>query len=463
MTAIRLECETCGVGLRVRDEGFIGQVHACPRCGSMVQILATAPAATAEASPVDSDASDVAESVAPPQVMLGLSETLAAEEPADGTAAESLDADAAPAAEAATASLAQWAPLAVTATALLATAGLVATWALRGPAEESSVAATPSIEIGGSTESASSTPADEDDFGAQGDAPPTPAISEPGPTPAAAEPPTTAIAPAAVASPPVPEPIASESIDPAPVASPAPLAEEADATPAESIDPLTLDPDALELVLVRSPGSVTAPSIPPSDTAAPPPEDPPPPPTDEETLDKQLLAAARRGAGWARWALTESELALEPAAPRLATTLPGIDLRRAPLDEALTLLGELAGAPVTITPRALLRAGVRADRPINVRGEGQSFATLLDASLGSARLGFEVDGPHTRVVRRGATVRRLVPHRLNDLAGDAPDAFVAMLSQLGIELPTDADVTAPKTPLDLTMGEHCDLLVLCET
>ncbi|MEN0110992.1 MAG: hypothetical protein AAF805_09735, partial [Planctomycetota bacterium] len=30
-------------------------------------------------------------------------------------------------------------------------------------------------------------------------------------------------------------------------------------------------------------------------------------------------------------------------------------------------------------------------------------------------------------------------------------------------LPTDADVTAPKTPLDLTMGEHCDLLVLCET
>lgn len=35
-----LRCETCHARLRVRDERFLGQVQSCPKCGSMVHILA---------------------------------------------------------------------------------------------------------------------------------------------------------------------------------------------------------------------------------------------------------------------------------------------------------------------------------------------------------------------------------------------------------------------------------------
>lgn len=42
-----LRCETCHARLRVRDERFVGQVQACPKCGSMVHIVAP----PAEAAP----------------------------------------------------------------------------------------------------------------------------------------------------------------------------------------------------------------------------------------------------------------------------------------------------------------------------------------------------------------------------------------------------------------------------
>ena len=37
-----LRCETCHARLRVRDERFLGQVQSCPKCGSMVHIVAPA-------------------------------------------------------------------------------------------------------------------------------------------------------------------------------------------------------------------------------------------------------------------------------------------------------------------------------------------------------------------------------------------------------------------------------------
>ena len=47
-----LRCETCHARLKVRDEQFLGQVQSCPKCGSMVQILAPAGwLATDEATP----------------------------------------------------------------------------------------------------------------------------------------------------------------------------------------------------------------------------------------------------------------------------------------------------------------------------------------------------------------------------------------------------------------------------
>jgi len=48
-----IRCETCHARLRVRDERVLGQIHECPRCGSMVQIVApavTSPVTAAAAS-----------------------------------------------------------------------------------------------------------------------------------------------------------------------------------------------------------------------------------------------------------------------------------------------------------------------------------------------------------------------------------------------------------------------------
>src|SRR6478752_2062807 len=35
----RITCETCRSRLKIRSADVIGQIHACPKCGSMVQIV----------------------------------------------------------------------------------------------------------------------------------------------------------------------------------------------------------------------------------------------------------------------------------------------------------------------------------------------------------------------------------------------------------------------------------------
>lgn len=42
MDAFDVRCETCRARLRVRDERVLGQIHPCPKCGSMVHIAAPA-------------------------------------------------------------------------------------------------------------------------------------------------------------------------------------------------------------------------------------------------------------------------------------------------------------------------------------------------------------------------------------------------------------------------------------
>jgi hypothetical protein len=46
----QIRCETCRARLRVNDERFVGQIHACPKCGSMVQIAVPPELAAAAAA-----------------------------------------------------------------------------------------------------------------------------------------------------------------------------------------------------------------------------------------------------------------------------------------------------------------------------------------------------------------------------------------------------------------------------
>jgi hypothetical protein len=60
-----LRCETCHARLRVRDERFVGQVQSCPKCGSMVQILAPAGWLVTGAAAPAPDPAEVAFAAAP--------------------------------------------------------------------------------------------------------------------------------------------------------------------------------------------------------------------------------------------------------------------------------------------------------------------------------------------------------------------------------------------------------------
>lgn len=55
-----IRCETCRARLRVRDERFLGQVQSCPKCGSMVHILAPAVVMPQEDAPVAGTEASVA-------------------------------------------------------------------------------------------------------------------------------------------------------------------------------------------------------------------------------------------------------------------------------------------------------------------------------------------------------------------------------------------------------------------
>src|SRR5215470_3237107 len=47
----RITCETCRSRLKIRTPDVIGEIHACPKCGSMVQIVPPAGWNLGESSP----------------------------------------------------------------------------------------------------------------------------------------------------------------------------------------------------------------------------------------------------------------------------------------------------------------------------------------------------------------------------------------------------------------------------
>src|SRR5689334_2222542 len=58
----RITCETCRSRLKIRTADVIGEIHACPKCGSMVQIIPPAGWNLGEASPATTEPVAVNES-----------------------------------------------------------------------------------------------------------------------------------------------------------------------------------------------------------------------------------------------------------------------------------------------------------------------------------------------------------------------------------------------------------------
>jgi hypothetical protein len=249
----------------------------------------------------------------------------------------------------------------------------------------------------------------------------------------------------------VPERVALADPSPSPVS---PVSDEPPAT--TEIDPLGFDPGEVELVLRRGPESPGRDE--PSARETPSLADP----SAEPSLDERLAAAARQAGVYVERG--PSDAATGPptlaADEALSQVVPSADLRGIPLDEALTVFAALSGAPITVDPAALRQAGVGADHPIDIVGEGQTVGELLAAALKPLRLGVRIEGVHVVIERLGGSVTKIVTHQLKDL-GDVET--LTDLVRATLPIPTEAKVEGSGSlSFDAPMATHYELAVLCE-
>lgn len=484
MTPFRIQCETCQTRLRVREEGFIGEVHACPRCGGMVLIVPPAEIGEASAEvpvaevpvaevPVESPSESInetAEQAAAVPLVLGLSETLVPDEvledittgePANEPVVESI-ADVIEAPATTTPGQAAWfkamAP-GLTAAALTLASG--ALWFVYGGTEEPTPAVAIAIEptVDGPTTTRETAPVATTVL--------KPTIEEP---PVEETPmevvPSLETTPAEI----TPTEKAIEKLEPMPtieepirVAVATPPVESVVAQLPEEFDPLDFDPETIDLVLRR--GGVE--QSPTPETVDPVEEilvDRTPTVTDR--IDARLAEAARSGGVSVRRAPSSDTTNHAPTAPAdrlLAQTLPEIAMEGVPLTDAIQLLSELSGVPLSLRPQELQLAGVDAHKEVSITGIDLTFGKLITQTLKPLRLVPQIEGAHVLLQRKGADTQRTVKHRLADLAGDDPAALEKLLAQIGpASLAGSIEIREGLLSLSAPRRTHYELLLLCE-
>jgi hypothetical protein len=351
-----LRCETCQARLRVRDERFLGQIQSCPKCGSMVQIIA--PAGWLAQADLTQEA--------PPE----LTEVAAATVPS------------------AAASAVEWLRGHAVATAigvsgLIAVGGLVALLALRGE-EQVAALATPSTAV--------ETPVDE----------PAELVTEVvgemhDNRIAAAEPDATnADAPAALEeaeAAPAPEQSAAQEETADSTSAFLPLITPPAVAEAETTQPESEPQEARKLTL--EPVAAAANSLPPQ-----PPADvadyPPAVETETPAAEVEQVAATDSAAD-------ESKLpSLDPPTPRtnlkdqLAMPIESINMPAMPIGDFVSLMSGMTAVPIELDAKVLGEVGLSTRSTVTVHGEATTAGKLLARVLKDHQL--------TCVERDGALV-----------------------------------------------------------
>lgn len=228
----------------------------------------------------------------------------------------------------------------------------------------------------------------------------------------------------------------------------------------EAIDPFDYDPTTIDLVLRRGGPPAEQPSREPTPLPAT------PEPSVTERLDARLAAAGRVGDVRVLRGPNTNTKGPGPSAPAealLAAKLPAIDLEGVPLVEAIELLSELSGVPLSLRPGALRRAGVDARRPIAIRGENQTFASLIAETFKPHRLSVAPAGANAVLARAGDDRIRSITHRVGDLVGDDSAGFAELLEAVGPEgLPAPLAINTGQLALETDQRTHQELMLLCE-
>ena len=463
MTAFRVQCETCQSWLKVRDEGFVGEVHACPKCGSMVLIAAPIGEATAQpavAAPIVAVMSDTLETTEAP------AETFAVPPPLPEPVVEAASGAAFPWVLVASLSSVAFAGVATVAFFLWPGAKTPGTSAEPVAVQEQSIGAEPAPSTESETASARLTAATHGDSQslsteeAGADDPPTEltvsnelpaesiAADEQEPVTLPPEQVTESLSAAEA------EPVERVALASTPVVEEAPKPDE----PPQEIDPLAIDFDEVEIVLRKGADAGVLEKAPEQEPPLPAATEPSGP-----TLDEKLVAVAQHAGVFVRRGATNETNGPFGGSSLAALTyvVPSVDLRKVPLDEAMRLVGKVAGVPITIDPVALRLAGVSASKPIDLVGESVTLSDLLASSLTALRLGVVAEGPYVTVVRLEADEVRAIQHPVADLVASDEAEFMDLLRSVG-KLPADSQFIDGKLAVTAPLATQYDFVVLCE-
>jgi hypothetical protein len=451
VTAFRVQCETCHSWLKVRDEGFVGEVHSCPKCGSMVLIAAptgeSAPVQATAAAPVIAVMSNTLETAeAPP-------EAFAAQPPLPQPVVETVSGAAFPWVLISSISGAALAGVATIAFFLWSSAETPDSPTLPVAVQEKPIEAEPASTI------AEPEPTTVIEEVAVNDSPAETTVvdDQPAESTQTDEQESLKLPPEVVA-----EESTARNVEPAervalantPPVEEAPKPEE----PPQEIDPLAIDFDEVEIVLRKGAGGPVVKD---------PPRDEPPSATPQElvepSLDENLAAVAQHAGVFVHRGPTNESTGPFVGSSQTALTyvIPSVDLHDIPLDEAMRLVGGVAGVPITIDPVALRLAGVSASKPIDMVGEAVTLTDLLASSLKPLRLGVVAEGPYVTVVRLEADEVRTIQHQVADLVDSDEVELANMLRSLG-KLPADSQFVDGKFAVTAPLATQYDLVVLCE-
>lgn len=410
MELFKITCVTCRAGLSVRNESIIGQIIACPQCGSMVQVVAPG---GPEAPAAESD------SPAPAETPIA---------PADWQSA---------------AGVATYKWIAWTAAVLVVGTALAAALLVWPSKPQVSDAASPR-------------PTEQ----------PEP-IETVGPAPGAVESTTTDVfpieptetEPTSVAGPAeLPaqtEVIAEQTVEEFPVQEAKPHAEE---TPvdvpriARRFDPLDLDPEGLDLAVLDR---ATEKNRAPIESSA----------ADEggtvSEVETSTLPLIRRGSD------SGGDVAEREAEVQLARQLPALEVRSMRLVDFLSLVSQLSGCPVSVGAEQLLLAGISPREKVTLAARDIRLDEALSRVLDPLRLEYVVEGPQVIVVRQDADRVREIDYPIDDLVSSDTEAqqlaewvrqLVAMKSWTGATLEIDGD----SLRINQSQRVHYQILVFLE-
>jgi len=424
----KITCVTCKSKLSVRNREIIGQIVACPRCESMVQVEAPiAAAGVVAAVPPEPEGNAAQNVVAEQPAQLG-DFSDAAVEAATGEAVEPLPSEESSlqvVASVAKYRLVAWTLASFAVGAAVGGAALF----LRGDSVAESVG---SAELASDMENAKAVAVLE-----ISERPPMKAAESTKLRESVSE--ETVSAAKAVVTAELEQEVATE-----------PIATKTQATAqprvASRFDALDLDPDTLDLETLKSAAGKQAAEKPPVVL----PENVEPL-KDSQPVQAATLPVVRRDPDQGLGAKTQAVELLEQRFAAL--TVKGM-----PLSDFLSLVARLGGVPISVAPQQLQMAGITSRQSVSYDAKDFSLAEALRSVLEPLRLEQVAVGEQVVVVRRDAAKVRTIDYPLEDLLNSTTSledlvGWVELLVAPAARLPADRTVVQETTASKMSIKQ----------